>query len=124
MGYLLNIHEGPTNFRWQCRANDTHPFEEGIVITDEPGIYFEGSHGVRLENELLVQSWQKNEYGDFLYFEPITYIPMDLDAILPEMMSEPEKALLNDYHQLVYDKVSPFLEEDEKEWLKKYTRAI
>ena len=124
MGYLLNIHEGPTNFRWQYRANDTHPFEEGIVITDEPGIYFEGSHGVRLENELLVQSWQKNEYGDFLYFEPITYIPMDLDAILPEMMSEPEKALLNDYHQLVYDKVSPFLEEDEKEWLKKYTRAI
>ena len=124
IGYLLNIHEGPTNFRCQYRVNDTHPFEEGIVITDEPGIYIEGSHGVRLENELLVTSWQKNEYGDFLCFEPITYVPMDLDAILPEMMSESEKALLNEYHQLVYDKIAPYLEEDEKEWLKKYTRAI
>ena len=124
VGYLLNIHEGPTNFRWQYRKNDTHPFEEGIVITDEPGIYIEGSHGVRLENELLVTEWQKNEYGDFLCFEPITYVPMDLDAILPEMMSEEEKRLLNEYHALVYEKTAPYLEEEEKEWLKKYTRAI
>lgn len=124
VGYLLNIHEGPTNFRWQYRVKDTHPFEEGIIITDEPGIYIEGSHGVRLENELLVTEWQKNEYGDFLCFEPITLIPMDLDAIKPELMSVEEKKLLNDYHALVYEKVSPYLEEDEKEWLKKYTRAI
>lgn len=103
---------------------DTHPFEEGIILTDEPGIYFEGSHGVRLENELLVKAWKKNEYGEFLCFEPITLIPMDLDAIMPEMMSEEEKRLLNEYHALVYEKVSPYLEEEEKEWLKKYTRAI
>lgn len=124
VGYLLNIHEGPTNFRWQYRVKDTHPFEEGIILTDEPGIYFEGSHGVRLENELLVKAWKKNEYGEFLCFEPITLIPMDLDAIMPEMMSEEEKRLLNEYHALVYEKVSPYLEEEEKEWLKKYTRAI
>ena len=124
MGYLLNIHEGPTNFRWAYRKNDTHQFEPGIVITDEPGIYIEGSHGVRLENELLVKEWKKNEYGEFLCFETITYVPMDLDGIKADMMSEEEKRLLNDYHALVYEKIAPHLNEEEREWLKKYTRAI
>lgn len=124
MGYLLNIHEGPANFRWQYRKNDTYVFEPGIVITDEPGIYIEGSHGVRLENELLCKEWQKNEYGEFLCFEPITYVPMDLDAIKPEVMSEEDKRLLNEYHATVFEKISPFLNEEETEWLKKYTRAI
>lgn len=124
MGYLLNIHESPTSFRWQYRANETHPFEVGMVITDEPGIYIEGSHGVRLENELLTCLGAENEYGQFMYFEPITYIPMDLDAIKPEMMTAEEKELLNKYHALVYEKIAPHLEEDERAWLEKYTRAI
>jgi Xaa-Pro aminopeptidase len=74
VGYLLNIHEGPTGFRWTYRAHEIHPFEAGMVITDEPGIYIEGSHGVRLENELLVCNGEQNEYGQFMYFEPITFI--------------------------------------------------
>lgn len=124
VGYLLNIHEGPTGFRWQYRPGESHAFEEGMVITDEPGIYIEGSHGVRLENELLVCSGTKNEYGQFMYFEAITLIPMDLDAIDPAMMTEEEKKLLNDYHKKVYDSLEAHLTEEEKEWLKVYTREI
>ena len=112
------------NKQAQSCKNDTHQFEPGIVITDEPGIYIEGSHGVRLENELLVKEWKKNEYGEFLCFETITYVPMDLDGIKADMMSEEEKRLLNDYHALVYEKIAPHLNEEEREWLKKYTRAI
>lgn len=124
VGYLLNIHEGPTGFRWQYRAGETQPFEKGMIITDEPGIYIEGSHGIRLENELLTCEGEKNEYGQFMHFEPITFIPMDLDAINPAIMSEGEKKMLNDYHKAVYEKVSPYLDNEEKEWLRNYTREI
>ncbi|MGL5256081.1 MAG: aminopeptidase P family N-terminal domain-containing protein [Proteocatella sp.] len=124
IGYLLNIHEGPTGFRWKHRAGEVHPLEAGMVLTDEPGIYIEGSHGVRLENELLVCKGQENEYGQFMYMETITYIPFDLDAIVPEIMTAEDKKLLNEYHAMVYDRMAPYLEADEKEWLKKYTRAI
>lgn len=124
VGYLLNIHEGPTGFRWQYRAGEIQPFEEGMVITDEPGIYIEGSHGIRLENELLVCKGEQNEYGQFMHFEPITFIPMDLDAINPDIMTAEEKKMLNDYHKKVYEKVAPHLNEEEKEWLAKYTREI
>ena len=96
----------------------------GLVITDEPGIYIEGSHGVRTENELLVREGEKNEYGQFLYFEPITYVPIDLDAIIPEMLTDQERKQLNDYHKKVYEIVAPHLNDDEREWLKEYTRAI
>lgn len=124
VGYLLNIHEGPAGIRWQYSARDSHVLEEGMILTDEPGIYIEGSHGIRLENELLVCKGEQNEYGQFMYLEPITYIPMDLDAVNPDMMSEDEKKLLNAYHKTVYEKIAPYLDEEEKEWLKKYTREI
>lgn len=124
VGYLLNIHEGPTGFRWQYRAGEITPFEEGMIITDEPGIYIEGSHGIRLENELLTCKGEQNEYGQFMYFEPITFIPMDLDAVNADMMTAEEKKMLNDYHKAVYEKVSPYLNDEEKEWLAKYTREI
>ena len=124
VGYLLNIHEGPAGFRYTYRAGESDAFQPGMVITDEPGIYIEGSHGVRLENELLVCEGEKNEYGEFLYFEPITYVPFDLDAINPDIMNAEDKERLNTYHATVYEKVSPYLNDEEKEWLKKYTRAI
>lgn len=124
VGYLMNIHEAPTGFRWQYRAHEIHQFEEGMVLTDEPGLYIAGSHGVRIENELLVCKGEKNEYGQFMYFEPITYVPIDLDAVNPDLMSIQEKAWLNEYHKTVYDKISPYLNEEEKEWLKEYTREI
>jgi hypothetical protein len=94
-----------------------------MIFSIEPGIYIEGSHGVRLENELLVCEGEKNEYGEFLYFEPITYVPFDLDAINPDIMNAEDKERLNTYHATVYEKVSPYLNDEEKEWLKKYTRA-
>ena len=124
VGYLLNIHEAPTSLRWRYRAGDTHPLEEGMILTDEPGVYIEGSHGIRLENELLVCMGEQNEYGQFMYFEPITYIPFDLDGIVPEVMNSDDIKYLNEYHKLVFEKVSPYLNEEETEWLRKYTREI
>ncbi len=124
MGYLLSIHESPAGFRWRYRAGETAVLEEGMVLTDEPGIYIEGSHGIRLENEILVRKGEENEYGQFMYFETITYIPMDLDAVKAEMLPKETRIQLNDYHRTVYEKVSPYLNDEEKEWLKKYTRAV
>lgn len=124
MGYLMNIHEAPIGFRWQYRENEAHPFEAGMVVTDEPGIYIDGSHGVRIENELLVCNGEKNYYGQFMHFETITHIPMDLDAINPDIMTIEEKIWLNEYHKEVFDMISPHLDNDEKEWLAKYTREI
>lgn len=124
VGYLLNIHEGPTGFRWQIRPGEKYPFEAGMIITDEPGIYIAGSHGIRTENELLVVEGTENEYGKFMHFESVTFAPIDLDAIEPKYMSEEDKKLLNDYHAQVWEKISPYLEGEEKEFLKEYTRAI
>ena len=124
MGYLLSIHESPAGFRWRYSADDMAVLEEGMVLTDEPGIYIEGSHGVRLENEILVRKGRENEYGQFMYFEILTYIPMDLDAVNADMLPEETKKQLNDYHKTVYEKISPYLNDEEKEWLKKYTREI
>jgi len=124
VGHLGSIHEPPIGIAWQKRGSESPAFEEYMVVSDEPGIYIEGSHGVRIENELLVRKGIKNEYGQFMYFEVLTYSPIDLDAINPEIMSAEEKELLNNYHQMVYDKISPYLEVDEREWLKEYTRKI
>ena len=124
VGYLLNIHEGPAGFRWKYRPGETEVLQEGMIITDEPGIYIEGSHGIRLENELLTRKGTLNEYGQFMYFEAITLIPMDLDAINPDIMTAEDKKLLNDYHARVYEVIAPYLNEEEQEWLKKYTRSI
>ncbi len=124
IGYLLNIHEDPANFQLRYREGNTAVLQEGMILTVEPGIYIEGSHGVRLENEVLVCKGEKNEYGQFMYLETITYVPFDLDAIKPEMLTEEYRRYLNTYHKTVYEKVSPYLNEEEKEWLKKYTREI
>ena len=95
-----------------------------MIITNEPGIYFEGEFGIRLENELLCCEGTNNEYGQFMNFESITFVPFDLDAIEPSIMTEQDKKLLNDYHKEVFEKISPFLNDEEKAWLEKYTRAI
>lgn len=126
VGYVLNVHEGPNGFRWRVVAdrNDSGTLEEGMITTDEPGVYLEGSYGIRLENELVCRKAEKNEYGQFMSFENITYAPIDLDAIDPEEMTGREKRMLNDYHAMVYKTLSPYLTAEENEWLKKYTRAI
>ncbi|MBU5316535.1 aminopeptidase P family protein [Clostridium bornimense] len=126
VGYLLNVHEAPNGFRWRIvpERNDSCVFEEGMVTTDEPGVYIEGSHGIRIENELVCRKAEKNEYGQFMDFETITYAPIDLDAIDPSLMSKKEIEMLNKYHAMVYEKISPYMTEEENLWLKKYTRSI
>ena len=126
VGYLGNIHEAPTGFRWYVvpSKNEHHQLEEGMVITDEPGIYEDGQFGIRIENEFIVRKGVKNKYGQFMYFETITFAPIDLDGIDPEEMSRDEREWLNNYHKDVYEKIGPRLTEEEREWLKEYTRAI
>lgn len=125
VGYVLNVHEGPNSFRWQnSTVSKECVFEEGMITTDEPGIYIEGKYGIRTENELVCHKGEKNEFGQFMYFENITYVPIDLDAIDPDQMTSTEKNRLNAYHENVYRVVSPFLEGEELAWLKKATRAI
>ncbi|MBP1743256.1 MAG: peptidase [Firmicutes bacterium] len=126
VGYLLNIHEGPAGFRWYIMPgrNETHNLEEGMVITDEPGIYIAGSHGIRLENELIVRKGIENENGQFMHFDAVTFAPIDLDGIAAEDLNRDEKLYLNSYHKLVYEKLAPHLTEEEREWLKNYTREI
>ena len=124
VGYLLNIHEPPVNFRWKEGKTPAPVLEKNMVITDEPGIYIEGSHGIRLENELLVCEDEKNGYGQFMHFEPLTFVPVDLDALLPDEMSEEERIMLNDYHKKVFEAVAPCLDDEEKAWLKEYTRPV
>lgn len=126
VGYLLSVHEGPNSFRFKPLAgsDDDWCFEEGMVTTDEPGIYIEGSHGVRIENELLCRKGEKNEYGQFMYFEDLTYVPIDLDGIDVKQMNEREINILNTYHKEVYGKLSPYFESEALEWLRHATRQI
>ena len=95
-----------------------------MVTSDEPGVYLEGKYGVRLENLLLCQSGSANEYGQFLYFEPLTVVPFDRAAIDPAILSDRELGLLNDYHAKVYAAVSPYLTDAEREWLAAETAPI
>ena len=95
-----------------------------MIITDEPGVYIAGSHGIRTENELMICEGDSTSYGRFLHFKPITLVPIDLDAVVPEMMTPEDKELLNNYHRHVYETIAPHLNEEERTWLKEYTRAI
>lgn len=124
VGYLMNIHEAPINFRWREGSTPAPALEKNMVITDEPGIYIENSHGIRLENELLVQEDEENGYGQFMHFEILTFVPIDLDALLPELMTEEERSMLNAYHREVYRLIGPHLPEEERNWLKEYTRPV
>ncbi|MGH4124680.1 MAG: aminopeptidase P family protein [Clostridium sp.] len=126
VGYLLNIHEGPSGFRWYIvpSKHETQTLEEGMVITDEPGIYIDGSHGIRIENELIIRKGVENESGQFMHFDTVTYAPIDLDAIAAEDLNRDEKLYLNSYHKLVYEKLAQYLSNEERDWLKSYTREV
>lgn len=126
VGYLLSIHEPPNGFRWRGVPEriDGATMEEGMVTTDEPGIYLEGKYGIRTENELICRKAEKNEYGQFMEFQNITYAPIDLDAVDEQYMTALDKERLNRYHKMVYDTLAPYMTEQELEWLKHYTRPI
>ena len=109
VGYLGNIHEAPTGFRWYVvpSKNEHHQLEEGMVITDEPGIYEDGQFGIRIENEFIVRKGTKNKYGQFMYFETVTFAPIDLDGIDPEEMGA--KVTVSKYMNCPYLFFVPFL---------------
>lgn len=122
VGYFLNVHEGPQGFR---QEGNTTVLELGMIITNEPGVYKEGKHGIRTENTLLVvKDIISEEFGEFYKFQTISYCPIDLNGVIAEMLSSEELEWLNSYHQIVFDKLSPFLKVDEVEFLKEQTRNI
>jgi len=125
IGYILNVHEGPHSLRWQYKPEQKETvFEEGMIISDEPGIYVPGSHGIRTENIVEIVKEQKNEYGQFMGFRHLTYVPIDLDAIDTKYMESSDIEKLNAYHKTVYEKLSPYFAGVELDQLKQATRAI
>ncbi len=126
VGHILNVHEGPNGFRYKLvpERRDNGVLRPGMITTDEPGVYLEGEYGIRIENELLCVEDEKNEYGQFLRFEPLTLCPIDRDGIDPALMSAKERGWLNDYHRMVYEQIAPHLNEEERAWLAEYTREI
>lgn len=122
VGYLLNVHEGPQRISW--RNNDV-VLDEGMVVSDEPGYYKTGKFGIRHENLLLVKTdLPETEYGRMCYFKNLTYVPFDKEALLPELMTSRDIRLFNRYQKNVYDRISPYLCEDDKKWLETYTKPI
>lgn len=125
VGHILNVHEGPNRFHWRVlQGQNSAEIQPGMITTDEPGLYIEDGFGIRIENELLCVAGETTEYGDFRHFESITYCPIDLDPVIPEMMTEAEKKTLNEYHAMVRETLKPYLSEEENAWLAKETRDI
>jgi Xaa-Pro aminopeptidase len=125
VGYILNVHEGPQNIRYRyIEGIGEAILEEGMLVTDEPGVYIEGKYGIRTENVLLVQKDFENSDGQFMKFEMLTFVPIDLELIDGNYLDEKTKDYLNEYHRQVYEKVSPYLEEEERNWLKENTKNV
>lgn len=121
VGFFLNVHEGPHRI---SPAPNNIRLEEGMVITIEPGVYKEGKHGVRIENDVVVKKDIETDSGQFMKFETISFCPIDLEGVDVSLLDEGEREWLNNYHKEVYEKLSPYLTEEEKEWLKNETRSI
>ena len=121
IGHFLCVHEGPHQIRMNHMPTLLEP---GMIVTDEPGIYKAGRHGIRIENTLLIVPAQETEFGKFYQFEPLTLCPIDKKAIAIEILTDEELAWLNEYHQMVYDRLCPFLSEEENAWLKEATSPL
>ena len=121
IGYLLNVHEGPHRF---AAVPNSVVLEKGMIVSIEPGVYKAGSHGIRIENIVVIQEDIKTDSGQFMNFETLSFVPINLKAIDVELLSENERKWLNEYQSEVYNKLSPYLNSEEKEWLKEETRSI
>lgn len=121
VGSYLNVHEGPHQIRMEWMPA---PLRAGMTVTDEPGLYLAGKFGVRIENTLLIEDYMQTEFGKFLQMKPLTLCPIDLAPVDVDMLLQEEIDWLNQYHQEVYEKLSPYLSEEEKKWLKNATKAI
>lgn len=125
VGYILNVHEGPQGIRWRfTNGMKEAVLEPGMVVTNEPGVYIEGSHGIRIENVLVVQKGVKNGDGQFLNFETLTYVPLDRLALDVNYLRKEDVVRIDAYHKEVYARLAPFLTEEEKEWLAGETRPL
>lgn len=126
VGYLSNVHERPNGLRWKVvpERQDSAVIEPGMICSDEPGLYFAGDFGTRTENLILCVEDEKNEYGQFLRFEFLTKAPIDLEALDTRFMDDADIERLNTYHKDVYETISPYMNDEEKEWLKHVTREI
>ena len=126
VGFLSGVHERPNSIRWRLApgAVNSAVFKEGMITSDEPGLYLEGEFGIRTENLMLCVKAEKTEFGQFMKFENLTWVPIDLDAVVPEMMEPEDKRLLNEYHSQVYQTLAPYLTEEEAGWLARETRAV
>lgn len=121
VGFFLNVHEGPQNL---SQGRNNIKLEEGMILTNEPGIYIEGQYGIRTENMMLVVEDEKTDCGQFMRFDIITYCPIDLDGIDITLLNDEEREWLNNYHREVYEKLSPYLDDEEDAWLRRATREI
>lgn len=121
VGCFLNVHEGPHQFRMNHMPALLVP---GMTVTNEPGIYKAGRHGIRTENTMLIVPAQETEFGAYSQFEPLTLCPIDKEAILTDMLSDEEIAWFNQYHEKVYNRLSPKLNNEEREWLKEVTSPL
>ena len=121
VGSYLNVHEGLHQIRMEYKPA---PLRAGMTVTDEPGIYLEGQFGVRIENLLLIQPYRETDFGRFLQFETLTLCPIDTTPIDTSLLSKEEKEWLNDYHQMVYDRLSPYLDEADRQWLRDATGVL
>ena len=121
VGQFLSVHEGPHQVRMNHMPTLLEP---GMTLTDEPGIYKAGRHGIRIENTLVVVPAQESEFGAFYKFEPLTLCPIDKEAILVDMLNDEELSWFNEYHQMVYNRLKPFLNEQEQAWLEEATSPL
>ncbi len=121
VGTYLNVHEGPHQFRMEWKPA---PLVAGMTITDEPGVYLADKFGVRIENTLLITPYMETEFGRFLQFEPLTLCPIDKTPIVIDMLTQEEKLWLDNYHQKVFETLSPHLENDDVEWLREACSPI
>lgn len=126
VGYLLNVHERPVGIRFRVvpERQDSTPFMPGMVCSDEPGLYIEGSHGIRTENMVYCREDEKTAFGQFLRFEYLTCVPIDLEPLDVSLMEDRDIEYLNAYHEQVYEKIAPYLTEEEATWLKDATRPV
>jgi Xaa-Pro aminopeptidase len=122
IGYCLSVHEGPCRFRFA--HSQSARLEVGMLMTNEPGVYKEGAWGIRTENTVKIVKDIKTADGQFLKFETISYCPIDLAAINADELSADERAWLNNYHAMVYEKLAPVLDQEHREWLRENTREV
>jgi Xaa-Pro aminopeptidase len=124
VGFFLNVHEGPFSIGIGSDGDRSNPLVPGLVFSDEPGIYREGKYGIRTENMLLVSNSLENEFGQFLKFETLSLCHIDTVLIDKYFLTATEIQWLNNYHSIVYEKLSAFLTDNEKKWLKEKTHEI